>query len=146
MKISGSDRSLFAVIDANINRAKEGLRVAEDTARFVLLDRPLSSKLKSIRHAVDTGAARICPDYASLVKSRDSSGDVGRKIKNSAEFSRAGLKDVLVSNFKRAQESLRVLEEISKLSDVAAAKKFKELRYKTYEAEKTAVLLYEKRS
>jgi hypothetical protein len=146
VKISGSDKSLYAIIDANINRAKEGLRVAEDIARFIFSDKPLSSRLKSIRHAVDRSASKIYPDYVSLLKNRDSSKDVGRKIKNKGEFQRAGLKDILISNFKRAEESLRVLEEMSKIRDVSRAREFKELRYRTYEAEKTAVLLYEKKS
>ena len=146
MKISGSDKTLYAIIDANINRAKEGLRVAEDVARFILMNKPLSSKLKSLRHSVDACASKMYPDYASLLISRDSSGDVGRKIKSRGEFTRTGLKDILISNFKRAEESLRVLEEISKISAVPLSRVFKELRYKTYEAEKTAILLYEKNS
>ena len=146
MKISGSKKTEYSIIDANINRAKEGLRVSEDIVRFVLGSVKLSSKLKSIRHAIDRYAAAIAPDYGRLLSNRDSGSDAGRRIKNKNEFKRSGMRDILVSNFKRAQESLRVLEEMSKLTGRPSAAGFKELRYKTYEAEKDAVLAYDKNS
>jgi hypothetical protein len=145
VKISGSKKTAYSIIDANINRAKEGLRVSEDIARFVMGSKKLSSKLKSIRHGVDRHASALAPDYGALLLSRDSKGDAGRRIRNKNEFKRSGLRDILASNFKRAEESLRVLEEISKLSDKKTAAGFKELRYKTYEAEKTAILAYDKK-
>ena len=38
------------IIDANINRAGEGLRFLEEIARFVLDDAALSQQLKNMRH------------------------------------------------------------------------------------------------
>jgi hypothetical protein len=146
VKTSSSKKIPFAIIDANTNRAKEGLRVCEDIARFVLSSRPLSSKLKSIRHALAACAAALCPDYSKLLFSRDSKGDVGRRVNLKSEFKRASFKAVLVSNFKRAEESTRVLEEISKLKSGKYAAKFKELRYKIYEAEAAVISLYEKKN
>jgi thiamine-phosphate pyrophosphorylase len=146
VKISGSKKTAYSIIDANINRAKEGLRVSEDIARFVLGSKKLSSKLKAIRHAVDSCAAMLSGDYLSFLRSRDSGNDAGRRIKNTSEFKRTNLREILASNFKRAEESLRVLEEMSKLSSVKAAAGFKELRYRTYEAEKSVILAYEKKS
>jgi hypothetical protein len=145
VKISGSKKNAYSIIDANINRAKEGLRVCEDITRFILDSKKLSSKLKSLRHSVDLYSLMFSRDYSSLLRSRDSATDAGRRIKNANEFKRTGLKEILVSNFKRAEESLRVLEEMSKLLCVKAAAGFKELRYKTYEAEKSVILAYDKR-
>ncbi len=59
--------TLFPLIDANLHRAKEGLRVVEDICRFVLSDEPLSSRVKDVRHALQ-GAVPI--PYMHLVSSR----------------------------------------------------------------------------
>jgi thiamine-phosphate pyrophosphorylase len=44
------------LIDANLNRAREGLRVLEDLARFELDDAALSERAKQIRHGIRTAA------------------------------------------------------------------------------------------
>ena len=64
--------SLYRVIDANLNRLKEGVRVIEDIARYVNNDKTLASKLKEIRHQ-----SRI-DDLQNLLNSRDSVNDVLR--------------------------------------------------------------------
>ena len=38
------------IIDANLNRMGEGLRVLEDAARFLLNNAVLSEELKTLRH------------------------------------------------------------------------------------------------
>ncbi len=38
------------LIDANINRLKEGLRVVEDICRYIHNDRNITSKIKELRH------------------------------------------------------------------------------------------------
>jgi hypothetical protein len=146
VKTSSDAKIPYAIIDANTNRAKEGLRVCEDIARFVLSSRALSSRLKSIRHSLTACVSALYPDYSKLLSSRDSKGDVGRRIRSKSEFARSSFKAVLVSNFKRAEESTRVLEEISKLTSAGYARKFKELRYKIYEAESAVIFLYEKKT
>lgn len=146
MKTSSSKKDRDSIIDANINRAKEGLRVCEDIARFALASKKFSSKLKSIRHSINKYGSALGAGYIDLLKSRDSAGDAGRRTKSRSEFKRSGLRDILASNFKRAEESLRVLEEMGKLSDKKAALGFKELRYRTYEAERSVLLAYDKKN
>lgn len=138
-------RNIYTLIDANVNRAKEGLRVIEDISRFLLADKKISLKLKSIRHAVNSGVKKISPGYAFLLRNRYSENDVGRHSKGGGEFTRGGIADILASNFKRVQESFRVLEEITKLISVPAAASFKELRYRAYELEKELLKSYEKK-
>ena len=122
--------------DANANRAREGLRVAEDIARFHLQDAELSERIKTLRHRITRGCSALAPGGAA---SRDSEGDVGRRVSVADEWRRAGLAAVLTANLRRAQEALRVLEETAKLDpgegadDLAAA--FKELRYEVYSLE-----------
>ena len=119
--------------------------MAEDICRFIIRGKALSSSIKRTRHKINSYAALLSPSYRTLLKSRDSAADPGRRVKSKTEFSRKNPRDILISNFKRTQESLRVLEEISKIINVKAAAGFKELRYKAYEAEKKAVLKIKKK-
>jgi thiamine-phosphate pyrophosphorylase len=135
-------KDYFAIVDANTNRAKEGLRVIEDISRFILSKKKFTSSIKKLRHAVSGYVTMLSPEYARLLASRDSAGDVGRKINTKSEFKRTGFRALLISNFKRVEESLRVLEEVSKISSKKAASGFKELRYETYVLEKKLLLTY----
>ena len=63
---------LFRVIDANLNRLKEGIRVVEDLMRYRDNNKELSTKLKQLRHI-----ARI-DENLKLLKHRDSINDVLR--------------------------------------------------------------------
>jgi len=83
VKTSGASKGLTALIDANVNRAKEGLRVCEDISRFILRDKKLSACLKSMRHDIDNAVPVV---YARLLKSRDSETDPGRGINIASEF------------------------------------------------------------
>ena len=117
------------IIDANLNRLREGIRVIEDIFRYHFNHIEFSSKLKSIRHQI-----RV-PHYNQLLHSRDIVGDVSKDTTKS-ESQRDSIDDVVVSNFKRTQESARVLEEIYKLSSYTLAQKFKNIRYELYDLEK----------
>lgn len=122
------------VIDANINRAKEGLRVCEEIARFILDNRQLTSNLKIIRHDL-TSLSTSLVSRDELLKERSSIKDVGRFIKGN-ELKRNGLNDIFFANIQRVKESVRVLEEFSKLINLKAALGFKSIRYKIYEIER----------
>jgi thiamine-phosphate pyrophosphorylase len=118
------------VLDANLNRAREGLRVLEDTARFVWNSPGLFRSLRDMRHELDrvTRAA-----YPRLVEARDSVRDRGRTAPETGRRDWAGL---VVSNFRRSQEALRVLEEYGKVISPGAATRFKKIRFELYSAEK----------
>ena len=70
-------------IDANLNRASEGFRVAEDFARFVLEDRGPSERLKQARHRLQEAAAFL-PD-SWRIASRDAPNDVGAELTTERE-------------------------------------------------------------
>ncbi|MGB5966648.1 MAG: thiamine-phosphate pyrophosphorylase [Sulfurimonadaceae bacterium] len=125
--------SLYRVIDANLNRLKEGVRVIEDIARYVNNDKFLASKLKELRHQ-----SRI-DDLQNLLNSRDSVNDVLRPTVTS-EMNRDSLESIIIANYKRAQESSRVLEEMYKIVDPALSENFKSLRYALYQLEKENLL------
>lgn len=122
------------IIDANINRVKEGLRVCEEITRFVLNSRQLTADLKALRHGIDLSLKRLS-SRPVLLRQRDSRGDVGRS-NCAGELRRESLEDVFFANCQRVKESLRVLEEFSKLKDIKASLGLKEIRYRAYEIEK----------
>ncbi|UFS62470.1 thiamine-phosphate pyrophosphorylase [Sulfurimonas sp. HSL-3221] len=124
---------LFRVIDANLNRLKEGIRVIEDIARYLQNDKTTASSLKALRHK-----SRI-DDLQNLLSSRDSINDVLRPTIKS-ELNRSSVKSILIANYKRAQESSRVLEEMYKIVDPALSETFKQIRYELYTLEKEHLL------
>ncbi|MFA6349774.1 MAG: thiamine-phosphate pyrophosphorylase [Candidatus Omnitrophota bacterium] len=128
-------RSIYRIIDANINRLKEGLRVSEEITRFILDNRTLTKALKDIRHRVDA-LAKALPPKKLLVACRCSCEDIGRTLTNKGEITRKNLSDIFFANIQRAKESVRVLEEFTKLEDPKVSRSFKDIRYRIYELEK----------
>lgn len=124
------------IIDANINRTKEGLRVCEEITRFILNNRSLTLELKNLRHGIDLVFLSLV-SQRELLRERLVQKDVGQNIYGN-ELKREGLKDIFFANIQRVKESVRVLEEFSKLINVNSALKFKRARYKLYAIEKKA--------
>lgn len=114
----------------------EGLRVCEEVARFILNNQSLTSKLKEIRHKINAILKRL-PRKTELLCARDSQKDVGRDIYIN-ELRRSNYQDIFFANIQRVKESIRVLEEFSKLMDKKTAIEFKRLRYGIYGLEKRA--------
>ena len=132
---------LWRLIDANANRAREGLRVMEDVARFVLDDSRSLEQLKGIRHALTSALRAIDPKSDRLVGSRDVQADAGTSLHGSNEYERNGLPELIAANAKRAQESLRAIEEACKALDGAGdtVKSVEQARYRAYECEQRLV-------
>lgn len=124
---------LYRVVDANLNRLKEGIRVIEDIARYVHNDKERSTALKTLRHQ-----CKIEP-LEKLLASRDSINDVLRPTMMS-EMNRTDLRSILIANYKRGQESSRVLEELYKIVEPALSERFKQIRYELYTLEKENLL------
>lgn len=131
-KIKAVDR----IIDANINRAKEGLRVCEEIVRFVLNSRSLTAEFKKIRHRINAILKNLKTPTA-LMEGRESGRDVGKNI-YAEELKRKDYQDIFFANLQRVKESMRVLEEFGKLKNVDTAVEFKKIRYALYELEKKA--------
>lgn len=133
------EQSFLRILDANINRLKEGLRVIEDILRFEKENKKVTVEIKKIRHQMDFYVKTLVPFYKHLINARNSKEDIGKSSKTKGEFKRKNLQEILISNFKRCQESLRVLEEISKIKNTKVAMKFKNLRFYIYELEKKVI-------
>jgi thiamine-phosphate pyrophosphorylase len=127
---------LLRIIDANANRAREGLRVLEDIARFALDSPSLSSELKHLRHDLAAAMALLPADRSRLLASRGSDKDVGATIKTASEGDRADIPAVAAAAASRLTEALRSLEEAAKaIPASSAAGAFERLRYRAYTAD-----------
>ncbi len=122
------------MLDANFNRLREGLRVLEEIERLGHDDAVLSARLKNLRHEVSACEA-LLPMKKRLL-ARDSENDVGRTVTSGLESRRKSLSVLASANFKRCQESGRVLEEFTKLVSAKAASRMKKIRFKLYDFEK----------
>lgn len=132
------DKGVYRIIDANLNRVMEGIRVCEDIVRFSSDNEQLTRRLKDLRHEIFNAIKDLREEHLQeLVSSRDLN-DVGMRSTES-EKNRKNLVDLFLANTQRGKESLRVLEEVLKLFDQEVSQKFKEYRFKLYDIEKTAV-------
>lgn len=138
-----SRRVIYRIIDANLNRASEGLRVIEDGVRFILDDRSFTEELKRLRHSL-VKIVKETPLFSreELISSRNSQRDVGAEL---PEEKREQIKEMIRANFKRVEEAERSLEEFGKLLSPLMGEQFKEIRFKTYSLEKKVEMrLYKK--
>ena len=122
--------SHLRLIDANLNRLREGIRVVEDIYRYIFNNKQIASELKQLRHKSKISF------YQELLDSRDIQNDV-LKTSTKSEQKRKDIDHIIIANFKRAQESARVLEEFGKLIDTKTSENFKSIRYELYHLEKT---------
>jgi thiamine-phosphate pyrophosphorylase len=122
------------IIDANLNRIGEGLRVLEEFARLSLNDADLTGQLKSLRHKM------LHIDMAlqqRLLQARDAAGDVGAGMEAPGEEKRRDIAETIVANARRVQESLRVMEEIAKEPGLALkSESYQQARFALYTIEK----------
>jgi len=127
-------KQALRIIDANLNRIGEGLRVLEDIGRLALNDADLSQQLKDLRHNVARTDLSL---KRRLVEARDAAGDVGMELEAEGEPKQRDLAATVVANSRRVQESLRVMEEMAKLPEIDLdPKKFLQARFSLYTLEK----------
>jgi len=124
------------IIDASLNRVGEGLRILEDIARLLLNDAVLTQRLKTMRHQLLIGDSSI---QQQLLAARDAGHDVGIDLGVPGEEEGREVPAVITANARRVQESLRSLEELSKVPDIAPeldSEKFKHARFELYSIER----------
>ncbi|WP_008318961.1 thiamine phosphate synthase [Leptolyngbya sp. PCC 6406] len=118
--------AVHRILDANLDRAREGLRILEDWCRFGLNHRELTDTFKHLRQEL---AQWHTPD---LRRARDTPGDPGTNLTHPQEETRTSLSHLLQANFCRVEEALRVLEEYGKLYNPALGSACKQMRYRVY--------------
>ena len=131
---------MLRILDANLNRISEGLRLLEDISRFTLNDSDLSEQLKSLRH-------ELLPKERSfqekLLNARQAEEDVGASLEVDSEGERPDVVSLVRANSSRVQQSLRVLEEITKIPGQDFGldwEKLKSARFTLYDLEQRIFL------
>ncbi len=141
------------ILDANANRAREGMRVVEDIARLALDDAGRSAELKELRHRVIRLAVSLSGGGVALSGAREAGSDVGKSPGEHASLPLPGgettpegipdpprgipdppqgIRGLLERNSRRAQEAVRVMEELSRLEEAGTAGQLKEVRFRLY--------------
>jgi len=119
------------IIDANLNRATEALRVLEEISRFVLDNENATQQLKLMRHEL---LDFYKEEYVGFLRNRNTEEDIGREIHNSSQ--RKNILDIHLANCKRLQQALRVLCEYSQAENIEITP-LEKIRYRSYTLEKT---------
>ena len=133
------EEKLYQIIDANLNRTREGLRVCEDIARFALQNKNAARSLKEIRHGATNLVLKSKNiSMVKLLAGRNTAGDRA-KFADFVHKSGADIVDIFMSNIERVKESLRVLEECFKIIDQKISRGYRKLRFDAYEIEQRIV-------
>lgn len=128
------DKKILSILDANFGRLSEGLRVLEDIARFILRDYEITKKLKEMRHSLLAESRSFDLEF---LNSRGE--DIGASLFVADEGKRKNFVALVIANTKRAEESLRVLEEYFKFLKILSWRKFQDNRFLLYNIEKEIV-------
>ena len=92
------------LIDANLNRIGESLRLLEDVARLLLNNTTLTQQLKTMRHQLITAD----PSFnQQLLQARNSEGDVGINLEAPQQAKERELPEVVVDVGSRRLEIRR---------------------------------------
>ena len=123
------DLRVYQIIDANLDRAREGLRVLEDWARFGLGKEDFVIKIKNLRQTLGKHHLKIYKESRNFIE------DQCKGLSHKEQFKKKYPQKIISSNSARVQEALRVIEEFSighnyNLSQIAS-----KIRYETYTLE-----------
>jgi len=124
-----SHNRIAQLIDANLDRAREGLRVMEDWCRFGLKRDDFSIQIKDWRQQLGAHHQNI------YRKARLVSEDPAMGVSHPLQKNRSTPEDIFIANSSRVQEALRVLEEFTRITDPKLSEIATKIRYKTYEIE-----------
>ena len=127
-----TSNSIPALLDANLNRCREGLRVLDDYCRFIIRCGQLTEQVKELRHGLVATERLLHHTLPDLISYRDVNADAGTQITTTSELDRSGLTDLVSANSRRIQESLRSLEEYGKLYSEQFCTAIKAIRYESY--------------
>ena len=127
--IDQEDLRIFQIIDANLDRAREGLRVIEDWARFGLGKENYVERIKNFRQILGKNHLEV------YKQSRNHIADKCKGLTHQEQINRRTPEQIISSNSARVQEALRVIEEFSRLHNHELSKIASEIRYEIYTLE-----------
>jgi len=117
------------ILDANLDRAREGLRVIEEWCRFGLNNGQLTDACKHLRQ-------ELAGWHSTRIRAaRDTVNDPGTDLTHPNEEQRSSVTQLLQVNFARVQEAMRVLEEYGKIAQPDLSSACKQMRYRVYTLE-----------
>jgi thiamine-phosphate pyrophosphorylase len=129
------ENQIYRILDANLNRLREALRIIEEHYRFIISNKNIASSLKTLRHSLENIEKKL--GQKKLLNARDVKSDPFSQNNKKNELNRENSLDVLTANFKRAQESARVIEEYVKvLKKFGLSLAAKRIRFSLYSLEK----------
>ena len=123
------DQRIAQIIDANLDRAREGLRVLEDWARFALGRKDLVKTVKNYRQILGKHHLKVYKESRNFV------ADKCTGLGHPEQFKRNNASSIISSNSARVQEALRVIEEFSRDHNQNLCKISSEIRYEIYNLE-----------
>jgi thiamine-phosphate pyrophosphorylase len=126
-------REIYRILDANFNRAREALRVAEDCGRFALNDPAITAMAKNMRSDLQELLGTMPADQ--MLIARDTPGDIGTELTSPTEPKRTSIADVATAAMKRLSEALRSIEEYSKIITPGSTLQIERMRYNAYTLE-----------
>ncbi|MDJ0599579.1 MAG: thiamine phosphate synthase [Crocosphaera sp.] len=121
--------AIYRILDANLDRGREGLRVIEEWCRLGLENSYLAENCKKMRQELAHWHT------SELRMARDTPNDPGTNLSHPQEEKRESIEQLLQINLCRVQEALRVLEEYGKLYDPNMGNACKKIRYQVYTLE-----------
>ena len=124
-----NDLRVFQIIDANLDRAREGLRVLEDWARFGLGGNDCVAKIKNYRQILGKNHLEVYKQSRNYIE------DQFKGLTHQEQNNRKNPEQIICSNAGRVQEALRVIEEFSRLHNHKLSKIASEIRYEIYSIE-----------
>ncbi|HUS48182.1 MAG TPA: thiamine phosphate synthase [Phycisphaerae bacterium] len=130
-------RETYRILDANFNRAREALRVAEDCGRFALNDPAVTAMAKNLRSELREVLSAM--PFEEMITSRDTPGDIGTEITSPTEAQRENLTEVAIAACKRLTEALRTIEEYCKFVAPDRTVAVERMRYDAYTLEQRLV-------
>ena len=130
---SSLDPRVARLIDANLDRAREGLRVVEDWCRFGLERDDLVISLKDWRQRL----GKLHREHYK--QARSTATDPAAGLDHPAQLDRHSPRQVVEANCGRVQEALRVLEEYGRSVDAPLAAEAAAIRYGLYDLEVTCL-------
>jgi len=126
---NAEDLRIYQIIDANLDRAREGLRVLEDWARFGLGGNDFVKRIKNFRQILGKHHLEIYKQSRNFIE------DECKGLTHQEQSERKAPDQIISSNAARVQEALRVIEEFSRLQNHELSKLASEMRYEIYTLE-----------
>jgi len=126
---NAEDLRIYQIIDANLDRAREGLRVLEDWARFGLGEEKYVERIKNFRQILGKNHLKV------YKQSRNHNEDKCKGLSHQEQINRKTSEQIISSNSGRVQEALRVIEEFSRLHNNELSKIASDIRYEIYTLE-----------